>query len=354
MLRLVRCARELALHDGILLAYFLALSGAVAVRGGAMSRVLVALDLAALLGMLALKPRVRSSITAALVYRFGLVALPVVSYLELRTILPEVAPDLRDDALLAFDLRAFGGEPAIAWDHLVTPRTTEWFSFFYYSYFLLLAAHAIPLVLFARDGRILRELTLGLLSVVCIGQLGYLLVPAVGPGASYDGFTHAQAGRYFWPLVERSVNDAGALRDVFPSLHTAAPLFLALFSFRHRQTRPYRYSWPIVAVVTSQIVIATMFLRWHYAIDVVVGAALAIGADLVSPRLVTLEARARPALSFGTVLHPPWNETCSRSSRAVNNTAPFKETSSWPISKSARTSSRRPRRAPPVRGTLRG
>ena len=57
--------------------------------------------------------------------------------------------------------------------------------------------------------------------------------------------------------------------------------------------------WRLVAAVTGffacNIVVSTMLLRWHYAIDVIAGLTLAITAGIVTPKLVRWEERLRDA-----------------------------------------------------------
>jgi membrane-associated phospholipid phosphatase len=62
--------------------------------------------------------------------------------------------------------------------------------------------------------------------------------------------------------------------------------------------------WPVTAFFTSQIILATMFLRWHYLLDVVAGLTLATVAFLVSRALVPAEARARVGQGSGPVWRP--------------------------------------------------
>ena len=58
-------------------------------------------------------------------------------------------------------MRVFGFEPSLAWDRFVNPITTEWFAFFYFCYFFLLAAHIFPIVFGSRDQMLLGEFMLG-------------------------------------------------------------------------------------------------------------------------------------------------------------------------------------------------
>jgi hypothetical protein len=163
------------------------------------------------------------------------------------------------------------------------------------------------MALFERRLRITSELSFGLLFVVCVGHTLYVLVPGRGPYLHLEGhFQNALVGGFWWPLVARTVRSVdGALRtDIFPSLHTACPTFLTLFAFRNRAHAPYRYVWPVAALFTSQIILATMFLRWHYLADICAGLTLATVAFLLSSRVVRAEGRDRTARSLGPVWRP--------------------------------------------------
>ena len=88
----------------------------------------------------------------------------------------------------------------------------------------------------------------------------------------------------------------GAQKDIFPSLHTAAPTYFALYSFRHRAAAPFKYTWLFVAFCASQIILATMFLRWHYLVDIFAGITLACIATYGGEALVKLDERRRAEL----------------------------------------------------------
>src|SRR5262249_48341707 len=152
-----------------------------------------------------------------------------------------------DDALYRLDMQLFGVEPAVAMDRIVGPVTTEWFAFFYFGYFFLLALHVVPILFLSKRPQVLGEFTFGMLFVFCCGAIGYMLVPGYGPyRAMPHAFPHAFPSGMWLDLVMEAVREGGAQKDIFPSLHTAAPTFIALFSFRHRYEIPFRYSWPLV------------------------------------------------------------------------------------------------------------
>lgn len=238
-------------------------------------------------------------------YRLTLIALVIASYVELRWILPVVTTRTYDAELLAFDLRVFGVEPAIAWDGSVSPISTEWFAFFYYSYFFLLGSWIFPTTFLEKREDALIEFAFGIIVVFSTAHVLYTIVPAVGPHLYWPGFERELTGRVWWPRVEGMVAAAGARTDAFPSLHTAAPSFIALHAFRQRK-RPgvYRWAWIPTSFVVSQIVVSTMFLRWHYLVDVVAGLLLAVSVWAVAPTVARYEISRRRRACLPPVFAP--------------------------------------------------
>lgn len=222
------------------------------------------------------------------------------SYFGLRYLLPAAVPWSFDEGLFRLDLRLFGGEPSLWWDRLITPTTTEWFAFFYFSYFVILGVHLFPILFGSKRDEFLTDFATGILIVLCVGQSVYFLVPAFGPVKHLaHQYQHTLPSGRFMDLVLHAVAAGGAQKDVFPSLHTAAPTYIALFSFRHRNELPFKYTWPIVAFFAGNIVIATMFLRWHYLIDIFAGLFLASAASFISARITPWELARRERLGLG-------------------------------------------------------
>jgi PAP2 superfamily protein len=304
--------RRLAVQDWVLLLYFVALF-VIVVRGEGPLRPFalgwVTFDLVALVTTLVLYrgQLIRPSL-GSVIYRVAVLGTLLGSFFQLEVILPTASSRIVDAQIYAFDMRVFHVEPAVAWDRFVTPRTTEWFAFFYWSYFFILALFVIPFTFFARNKKVLSEFSLGIVTVFCVAHLLYMAVPAYGPWRAFAGeFAHPLEGNLWWPLVKETVDSAGARKDVFPSLHTAAPTFLALFAFRNRRHLP-RFTWLAVGFFASQIVLATMFLRWHYLIDIVAGLTLASSAILLTARLRSWEAARRERLGLGAVwIDAPWS-----------------------------------------------
>lgn len=219
---------------------------------------------------------IRSQRARGVVYRLTLFAPMVASYFEMRPLLPALQPVLLDHRLYAIDLWLLGTTPSVWMDFLNVEPVVEWLSFFYYCYFLVLIIMLIP-ALFLDRGRRLLELMAGALLVAAVGHFLYTIVPGVGPYATL-AFDEPLKGGFWWKQVEVTVATAGAQLDIFPSLHTAYPTFFALHAYAYRHTQPFRWAWPILAIVAGNIIVATMLLRWHWLIDVLVGLLLAFAA----------------------------------------------------------------------------
>ncbi len=127
--------------------------------------------------------------------------------------------------------------------------------------------------------------------------LGYLVVPAVGPRFTlYDVATVERElpGLWLTPALRAFVDGGGlvppglskdaamllAPRDVFPSGHTMLTLVAIFWGWRFG----LRIKWA-VSVAGGLLVLGTVYLRYHYAIDLIAAAALAALATAATPAL---------------------------------------------------------------------
>jgi hypothetical protein len=304
-----------ASQDWVTIGYLLTLLVALAVGKGhhrPECMVRVAADLGAFLFVVVvvrLQLLRWGAMSTALLYRSAIMGTLLASFFQLREILPAVSPWSVDDRIYAFDMRVFGVEPSAWLDRFVSPFSTEWFAFFYFLYFLILTVHVLPMLM-QRDEVLLSRFALGILLLFMTAHLVYMVVPGWGPYWYLKGtFDHQLEGGLFWRLVRETVDAGGAQKDIFPSLHTAAPTFLAIFSARHRKLLPFRYTWPLVAFLATQIILATMFLRWHYLVDVLAGLVLATIASLLGQGIADWERTRRERLGIQPAWMPlvyPW------------------------------------------------
>jgi membrane-associated phospholipid phosphatase len=293
---LQRTWRTLAPQDHITLAYCLWL-GAMALRAeGAAEARLQQIVLSTVVSgvILGFRSGQWAGNGALMLYRSALLVGLQVPYFLLRHLLPAATSGTVDDMLLRLDTAIFGVAPSLWLDGQITPGRTEWFAFFYFSYFFVLAVHVLPILFLERRSAVAQHFAVGMLGVFAVGQATYFLLPGYGPYHHMaEQFRNTLPSGFWMDTVWKTVQSGGAMLDIFPSLHTGGPLYIALFSFQHRALWPFRYTWPVAAFFSANIIGATLYLRWHYAVDVMAGIALAITWLFLAPRLIDRDQERR-------------------------------------------------------------
>ncbi len=211
----------------------------------------------------------------------------VLAYENIHDLTYVIRPDTVDSALRALDERLLGVTPALAFDRITTPWLTELMSGAYALYFVYPAA---LLILVYRHGDLVRFREVGFALGLCLylGLLGYVLVPAVGPRYAFgDAFVQPLVGPYLTAPAARAWNAIETIdRDCFPSLHTALTALALIYFVRMRRALPG--GRVLLAIIVLPIVLlwaSTMYLRYHYGVDVLAGFLLAFFVSWLSPRL---------------------------------------------------------------------
>lgn len=112
----------------------------------------------------------------------------------------------------------------------------------------------------------------GLIGIYAVGLAGYLLLPAAGP--AFTTLPDQGAGGIIAPAVIALVKGGVTGMDVFPSLHTALTLYITAFLWHDG----CRKTALVLAPVTAGTIAATLWLRYHYGVDVLAGLLLALAA----------------------------------------------------------------------------
>jgi membrane-associated phospholipid phosphatase len=119
----------------------------------------------------------------------------------------------------------------------------------------------------------------GLMVVTFLGLLGYILVPAIGPMYTLrDLYTVPLRGPISLINQQLEFMDLARIhRDVFPSMHVAISFLVWLYALRNSRS----LFWVVSPLVLS-LWVSTIYLRYHYLIDVVAGLFLAPASFLLA------------------------------------------------------------------------
>ncbi len=196
--------------------------------------------------------------------------------------------DVVDDELAAVEVAIFRGHAAIWLERFATPTTVLIMQAFYWSH-IYFTTPATAVMTYLKDRRLFRALMLGMTVVAVIGALGYYFVPGAGPGHFlHDRFQHDLPTTRLGVVLDMSFNALRAPDDVFPSLHVAISL-LCLIEAR----RTWKWFFRLILPWVVGNWISTVFLRYHYIIDCLAGAALAVAAHYLCHALVKFEERLK-------------------------------------------------------------
>lgn len=201
-----------------------------------------------------------------------------------------------DDVLIAIDRWLFGVNPTEWLSQLANPYLTEILQIAYTSFYFLFLILGVEL--YRRHNQDLFHFFM----FTCVygfflSYLGYFLLPAVGPRFTLHDFSRldqelpgivltpwlrwfVNAGESIPMGVPNDVALAGTQRDVFPSGHTMMTLVLMYLSTKFRVRLRH-----LIYVIGVLLIIATVYQRYHYVIDLVAGVLFMLLCVRTSPSL---------------------------------------------------------------------
>ena len=218
---------------------------------------------------------------AILVNDFSPIFFIILIYQSLGDLIQYLRPDIDPD-LIKIDLSLFGVHPTLWMEQWIIPWFTDIMSFAYISYYFLPVILIVTLYLKDRRPEFntaIFVLTFG----YYLSFIGYILFPAIGPRYT---LTHLysvplEGVTFLTDFVRDLLNGIeGNKRDCMPSGHTQIVLMVLFLARRYEKVLFYIF-FPIVC----GLILSTVYLRYHYVIDLFVGAAIAVGSTIIAHRL---------------------------------------------------------------------
>ena len=202
-------------------------------------------------------------------------------YKEMALLIPAVRHTDADRWLADLDFRIWQANPTVWLERIQSPPLTE---FLQIAYTLFVPAVLFVAVLIWRK-RTYAEfqyyaflIALGFLA----SYLGYLMVPARGPRFLLSHLQHMPLqGLWLFGGMQSTLDHLeSAHYDCFPSGHTELTI-LAWWGSRLLSNRLFK----VYFAYTPFIIFATVYLRYHYTVDVFAGAIVAGGLIVLAPKL---------------------------------------------------------------------
>ena len=202
-------------------------------------------------------------------------------YKEMALLIPGVHPNYADLLFSNLDYSFWHVHPTVWLERITSPALTEYLQIIY-----TLFVPAVLLVAFIlwKKGRYSEFQYYAFLIATgyLVSYVGYLLVPARGPRFLLQHFQHVPLqGLWLFNGMQNTLDRLeSAHYDCFPSGHTEITI-LAWWSSRMIGNRLF---WVYFAYTLS-IIFATVYLRYHYTVDLLAGAIVALILILASPSL---------------------------------------------------------------------
>jgi membrane-associated phospholipid phosphatase len=174
-----------------------------------------------------------------------------------------VNPHTADMALSRMDAALLGNQASILLEPWINPWVTDFLSLIYFSYVFTLPGVALYFYL-KQEKIIFRRVMMGYLTLMLMGIVSYLLVPAVGPESFFASqYTRELNGHPVIHGVDYIMRAGRVGYDCFPSLHVGIPLLLSFYLYQHWR-KLFIPALGYVAIMCC----ATIYLRYHYFVDV--------------------------------------------------------------------------------------
>jgi membrane-associated phospholipid phosphatase len=203
------------------------------------------------------------------------------AFRELHYLVHPINPVDMDPILIQWDHALLGVHPTVWLERWTTPWLTEFLQVVYTSFYFLPIILGI-LLWRARDMEGFQATLVGVVTTFYVSYLAYFAFPALGPrfelaalqGGELEGIwlTHwLRGGLDSLELIQR---------DAFPSGHVGVSLMVLYCARRYRPGAFLPY-----LVVVSCLVVSTVYLRYHYVVDVLSGVILALASGWIARAL---------------------------------------------------------------------
>jgi membrane-associated phospholipid phosphatase len=170
-------------------------------------------------------------------------------------------------------------------ERLITPTLTTLLQLAYLSYYAIPLALGLLLIWRGRFEEF-EEVLFGILLCFYLSYLCYLIVPAIGPRFTLSQYQ--STGLQLPPFLAHLRDALNGLEknktDAFPSGHTAVSVLTLYYAWEKGE----KVLFAVLMPLSMALIISTVYLRYHYVVDVLGGLALTGITIALAPGLALL------------------------------------------------------------------
>jgi membrane-associated phospholipid phosphatase len=218
------------------------------------------------------------------IHRYYHLPIIYVVFMQVFVYISVLNPHDYDPILVAWDKAIFGMNPTEWLLQFAFPALTEFFQIAYVLFYFHAFAQSIELNmrgLYEEAERVTRTIVFGFL----LSYLAYFFMPAIGPRFSvheYSSIFSDLPGLWVTDIIRNIIDTGDGFRDkaiapalqmhrnCMPSGHTMMTLMNMILAFRFRS----KLRW-VFLIMGCSLIFSTVYLRYHYVVDVIAGIILA-------------------------------------------------------------------------------
>ncbi|MEJ2677716.1 MAG: phosphatase PAP2 family protein [Gemmatimonadota bacterium] len=197
-----------------------------------------------------------------------------------------------DAAIQRVEIAIFGGLPsrelATAFPY---PVLSEFLHTAYLSYYVILFGPSLFLYLAGRV-HAFRVVTFGVVFMLLLNYVAFIFYPVQGPRYLFPPPGGPLRGEFVNRLTHWILEHGSARGAAFPSSHMSVVTVQTVMAYRY-----LRRAFPLLVVAVLGVGVGAVYSGFHYAVDMVAGALVALVLGLLVPRAYVLLARQEPPVS---------------------------------------------------------
>lgn len=242
--------------------------------------------------------------TLTRIFRLSVISVLVyLSYLNTQNYVKVLNPYYYDSVLIGWDNAIFGGSPERFFNPIRNPLLTEFLQICYVLFYFLPIIHGVELFARHKENE-LNDLTNQIVFAFIVSYMCYFAMPAIGPRFTVFDFQmtdHDLPGLYFTHYLRDFINNGGGIpaggtshpelyvnRDCMASGHTWITIVNLILAFKYRSKLRY-----VICIIGISLITATIYMRYHYGVDIIAGLALGFLTLYLEPKVVRLLKKDR-------------------------------------------------------------
>ena len=204
-------------------------------------------------------------------------------YLEIPPLTQMAVQRYFDDKIIECEERLFNGQPSIYFsEHFSSRWLSELLHLCYFSYYPIVFG-LVGVLHYQGRYEAFHEVIFGEILTFNLCLIWYIFMPVMGPRYKFERVRGRLADGFFFKLIHMILSGASSKGTAFPSSHCAIGVIVVLYAARYDPV-----AFAIMCPFGVGLIVGTVYGRFHYALDAILGTVLGVVIFGAAPHLYRL------------------------------------------------------------------